>query len=291
MLQRWTAPALFLSLAVSVGCRLDGHGVSVSPGEPGSDAGAPDDGQAVPGEPVDAAGPDRDQSDVPSFDSPVDVAASADAARDQAADLRADVPADAPVDTAADLAPDGPMDLPADPAVDVPADAPTDLPFAEVSVDGAGNGQACDADGGGGSCASGVCEAGICCDVPCAGPCRACTADRTGQPDGICAPVLAGRSDPGCPPEAASTCGRDGTCDGSGACRRHPDGTVCGGVCCSGGPGGVKPCTFVCRGGSCDTATPIPGPSCNPGCCCATGGAGGGPSCVLPGAACAGPCL
>ena len=32
-----------------------------------------------------------------------------------------------------------------------------------------------------------------------------------------------------CADEGASTCGRDGTCDGAGACRRYASGTVCGG--------------------------------------------------------------
>jgi hypothetical protein len=209
-------------------------------------------------------------------------------------DLPADggVPDHSPEALAPDAAPDAPAPLadaldmaPDAPAPDVPAadaaerDAAMEAAPLDTAPDGAATGASCTANAG---CQSGFCVAGLCCDGACTGPCRACTAERTGQPDGTCAPVTAGKTDPGCAREEATTCGRDGTCDGSGACRRYPDGTVCGGVCCNSGPGGRKPCTFVCRAGACDTATPIPGTACQAlNCCCATGGPAGGPSCAL----------
>jgi hypothetical protein len=205
---------------------------------------------------------------------------------DAAPDVRSDgppKPADAAVD--APLAPDAPQpDAPVDaPAQEVALDAPLpDVapPLPDVGPDGLPNGQSCSTNSG---CQSGFCVAGLCCDSACAGTCRSCVGERTGQPSGTCAPVTAGKTDPGCPREEPATCGRDGTCDGNGACRRYPDGTTCGGVCCNSGPGGRKPCTFACRAGTCDVNTPIPGERCQIGnCCCPTGGPAGGPSCTLP---------
>src|SRR5262249_29094163 len=62
-----------------------------------------------------------------------------------------------------------------------------------------------------------------------------CDGADTGQPDGTCAPVRAG-ADPreDCSTEPPSSCGRDGTCDGNGGCRRYDPGTECGSGSCSG---------------------------------------------------------
>jgi hypothetical protein len=82
-------------------------------------------------------------------------------------------------------------------------------------------------------CESGLCVDGVCCDGQCVGPCETCkltvtTSAGSYAAAGKCIKVPAG-SDPDseCTPTAAATCGQDGTCDGSGACRLHPSGTVC----------------------------------------------------------------
>ncbi len=97
--------------------------------------------------------------------------------------------------------------------------------------------------------------------------CHAC--DGQGTP-GQCLPVPAG-SDPDdeCAPEPPMTCGRDGTCDGKGACRRYIAGTQCVPGSCSGAteqgarscdgngtcmPGSTRSCApNVCMGASCGT--------------------------------------
>ncbi|HSA23056.1 MAG TPA: PKD domain-containing protein, partial [Myxococcota bacterium] len=63
------------------------------------------------------------------------------------------------------------------------------------------------------------------------GPCRVCAGDRD-----ACLPVSAGQ-DPleECPAEEAFTCGADGACNGTGACRLWPAGTVCGPQRCQDG--------------------------------------------------------
>lgn len=73
------------------------------------------------------------------------------------------------------------------------------------------------------SCASGSCVDGVCCSTPCDGPCEQCGSN------GVCAPVPAGEDPAGdCDDEGAASCGRDGMCDGNGACRLYAPGTECG---------------------------------------------------------------
>lgn len=101
---------------------------------------------------------------------------------------------------------------------------------------GDGLGESCETDE---FCASGFCVGGICCSDRCDEPCMACTAALKGSgEDGVCAPIAAG-TDPldQCnevdPPD---TCGRDGFCDGAGACREFsPTGTPCAEPTCSNG--------------------------------------------------------
>src|SRR5690349_3770079 len=81
------------------------------------------------------------------------------------------------------------------------------------------NGQAC---GCAADCRSGHCVDGRCCNTECGGTCSSCALPTalgtcTQVPDGV-APRKASE----CPAEAASTCGRDGLCDGIGHCRTHP---------------------------------------------------------------------
>jgi hypothetical protein len=155
-------------------------------------------------------------------------------------------------------------------------------------------GAACDAMGASGGCASGFCVDGVCCESACTGTCRGCTMARTGMPSGQCGPVRVGTDpDNECSTQDRSTCGRDGMCDGQGACRRYPDGTTCGTTCCSRGQGGNRPCNYVCDNGSCDMQDPVPGTDSCTGfsCCCPTGGTNGEAACVSPLACPAGACM
>jgi hypothetical protein len=93
-------------------------------------------------------------------------------------------------------------------------------------------------------CESGFCSSGVCCESDCAGVCMSCsTASAAGQ----CIPVDVG-TDPhnNCAEEPASSCGQDGACDGSGACRRYPSGTICREATCTG--------TTLTPAGRCDSA-------------------------------------
>lgn len=76
-------------------------------------------------------------------------------------------------------------------------------------------------------CSSGFCTAeGVCCQSDCTDACYSCKQANTGQSDGSCAPVSAGK-DPGddCSP-VSNMCITD-TCDGAGSCAIQPAGTVC----------------------------------------------------------------
>ncbi|XXT19912.1 hypothetical protein WME94_57790 [Sorangium sp. So ce429] len=93
-------------------------------------------------------------------------------------------------------------------------------------------GELCDADV---KCKSGYCADGVCCDGECTALCYACTAflRGTGQ-DGYCGPVAAGRDpDENCNAQEPTTCGNTGSCDGAGACQRHPATTACTEASCS----------------------------------------------------------
>src|SRR4029079_12275294 len=86
--------------------------------------------------------------------------------------------------------------------------------------------------GAAGECNSGFCEQGVCCATACVGICRSCGLAGT---IGTCASVAAG-ADPfnQCTDQGANTCGNDGTCDGSGACRLYAIGSTCAASTCSG---------------------------------------------------------
>lgn len=144
------------------------------------------------------------------------------------------------------------------------------------------NGQPCASAGEG--CASGVCASGRCCDRACTGSCEAC--DVAGL-EGTCSPVPAGLDpDNDCDEQHVTTCGRDGTCDGAGACRKHAAGAVCAPGRCSGtteiaastcdGNGACRAGTFrecagtICTNGSCGAACGGPG-DCQPGFYCRAG--------------------
>jgi hypothetical protein len=111
-------------------------------------------------------------------------------------------------------------------------------------------GQACAANG---DCISGFCAPEqVCCDSACAGSCVSCAGQATGQPDGTCAPVRAGidpRED--CPKDNPATCGRNGSCDGAGACDLYGAGTVCEAARCDGA--GQFIAARTCSAGACLT--------------------------------------
>jgi hypothetical protein len=141
---------------------------------------------------------------------------------------------------------------------------------AKVAVDfaggsGAANGAAC---GSAADCASGFCADGVCCNSACTGSCQACTVALTGAPSGTCSFIPAG-VDPQdeCATDPVSTCGREGVCNGQGACRLYPMGTLCAPGTCSGAtevsarfcngtgaclPGTLRSCgPAMCSGNSC----------------------------------------
>jgi hypothetical protein len=139
-----------------------------------------------------------------------------------------------------------------DAARDVPApvgDAPILLPL----------GKACAADT---DCALGNCVDGLCCNkskTACGG-CNACTNALTGLDDGTCGAVSAGKiAHSACTDETATKpCGSDGTCDGSGACRKVSSSHVCTPASCS-TDGKTFTASTTCDGkGACTTATAQP---------------------------------
>ena len=135
-----------------------------------------------------------------------------------------------------------------------------------AGVCGPGNqGAGCKSDVG---CVSGHCVDGVCCDSAACGSCKACNVPGS---LGVCHVVAAGQPDPArsCQTQLPATCGYDGTCDGSGGCRRYVQGTVCEAPSCRGvslnlartcdGSGdcayrGSTSCSpFTCSGSACKT--------------------------------------
>ncbi len=103
------------------------------------------------------------------------------------------------------------------------------------------NGASCT---GSSQCTSGNCVDGVCCNLPCAGLCQACTAALKGSgSNGTCGNI-ANASDPQneCPDDGP--CGRNGSCDGSGACAQYATGTSCGAPTCS----AASQTTYTCNG-------------------------------------------
>jgi hypothetical protein len=180
-----------------------------------------------------------------------------------------------------------------------PGDVPAGEDAPDAGADAFGlraTGLACSA---GSECVSGHCVDGVCCQTSCADACRACNLpDRRG----VCAPVPAGEVEPrgACAIESTASCGRDGTCDGAGACRKYPAGTVCAAAGCAGATDRLLPATcdgmgvcteprrlscapYVCAAGACPTACAGP-EDCASGDGCVNGACGEKPL----GAPCAG---
>jgi hypothetical protein len=140
-------------------------------------------------------------------------------------------------------------------------------------------------------CASTFCADGVCCTSLCGLPCFACNVAGS---KGNCAPVPDGQdARRECPAEPTASCGRAGGCNGSGACRVYPAGTVCVAPSCSGsvataaalcnglgacGSGATAACApYVCGATAClqtcaSVADCRPGLSCTNGVCALTSG-------------------
>ncbi len=152
------------------------------------------------------------------------------------------------------------------------------------------NGEACSA---GDQCVSGYCVDGVCCSAACDGECQACNkAGFVGKctyhsyltdPEddcGVCAVCngsgacinAAVGTDPfdDCTQASPASCGLDGSCTGTGACRYWNTSTVCGGQSCAdetlaptdycdgigncSDSGSFSCCPYKCLGDSCRTS-------------------------------------
>lgn len=240
------------------------------------DAGATPEGDGPEGLPVDGSG-----------SGPPDGAAAGppDSASPSSTPDGAGTPADD-----AEPAPDAPAGTPADAALPAPDTAPPPPDLAPPDAPLLARGKPCTA---GRQCQSGLCVDQFCCDLPCTGRCQAC--DIAGA-EGTCTPIRASDDpDNECDAEPIATCGRDGTCDGMGACRRYAVGSVCipGGctgstetaasTCTAAGTclaGAMKMCAggLTCMGSTCGSMCAGDG-DCQPGFYCASG------ACRLKGAA------
>jgi hypothetical protein len=121
-----------------------------------------------------------------------------------------------------------------------------------------------------GTCKSGNCVDGVCCNTVCNATCVACSAAKNGGKDGICGPVAKGMDpDTECVKSDIKTCGANGTgCNGdamSPGCNRYPEGSACiPGVCM----GDTVGASGACKMGQCTMVGPQ---NCAPYTC---GGAG-----------------
>ena len=90
-------------------------------------------------------------------------------------------------------------------------------------------GGACDAPT---DCKSGFCFDRVCCRSDCAGSCQSCTVEGS---VGTCTSVPVGADPRGdCPDDGLASCGRNGFCDGTGACALYPAGAICRAQSCAG---------------------------------------------------------
>ncbi|HEX6836933.1 MAG TPA: hypothetical protein VF334_10200 [Polyangia bacterium] len=139
------------------------------------------------------------------------------------------------------------LDMGADVSFDMGPDASPDLFMPKAQ------GQPCGTDS---DCETGYCADGVCCDNACTGACRAC--NLTGSA-GTCSPIAAGAmpgsGHPSCGPDAQSSCGRDGTCDGAGACHLYALGTTCSSPSCDNGTNTFTPASTCDGKGVCVAAT------------------------------------
>jgi hypothetical protein len=147
------------------------------------------------------------------------------------------------------------------------------------------NGGACT---DGTQCISGHCVEQVCCG---AASCPACSSCAVAGKAGSCQPVAKGGADPlaSCLAMAASTCGTDGTCDGSGSCALHATGTTCLAALCDAAtsmltaastcdgagtcvPGTASSCApYACAAAACKAAPCADGSDCAAGAACDSG--------------------
>jgi hypothetical protein len=92
------------------------------------------------------------------------------------------------------------------------------------------NGATCTADT---DCKNGHCADGVCCDTACNDACHACNLTPKGTCTAVASGTMPSTGHPSCGPDPMSGCMRDGTCNGSGACRLWIGGTVCGAAACN----------------------------------------------------------
>jgi len=80
-------------------------------------------------------------------------------------------------------------------------------------------------------CKSGFCADGVCCHSDCSGLCQSCAIEGS---VGTCANIPVG-ADPrnDCPDDGATSCGRNGFCDGTGSCAVYAAGTICRAQSCA----------------------------------------------------------
>lgn len=167
-----------------------------------------------------------------------------------------------------------------------------------------GNGYPCDFTS---DCDSGSCVDGYCCESLCdpgdsANLCKACNVPGF---EGRCVAAQAG-TDPHqqCEPDPMASCGKDGLCDGAGACRKYVAGTVCGSSSCTANmltfapacdgngtcvaSGTVACAPYACANATvCATSCTPPATGCTPPAMCDPNGScgkrGQGQPCTLPG--------
>jgi MYXO-CTERM domain-containing protein len=110
----------------------------------------------------------------------------------------------------------------------------------------------------GAECGSGFCVDSYCCDEPCLGTCRACSAEKKGYgQNGFCQDIQASADpDDECPVQDVSTCGTTGACNGQGACAVQAQSTSCGVSACAAGALSGKVCTG--QGACFDSPMPVP---------------------------------
>jgi hypothetical protein len=114
----------------------------------------------------------------------------------------------------------------------------------------------------GGECASGRCTEGVCCDLSACGTCASC---KVASFVGTCHVLPAGTTDSRCVADPVATCQKDGTCNGSGACRLYPAGTSCVAASCMGSQhSNARDCdgAGTCRDNGTVDCSPY---TCNPG--------------------------
>ena len=150
----------------------------------------------------------------------------------------------------------GPLTV-TDRGIDVPVvlGAPAIADMASPDLSPLGPGAACTSAN---QCATaGGCVDGYCCDSTCTGACTACNlAGKQGTCTAVGAGFMPSAGHASCGPDPASSCMRNGACDGAGACQLYAAGTVCAASMCASGAYTPK---SACDGtGGCKTPTTIP---------------------------------